>query len=224
MRTRLVSFLAVAFALSLHQSDVLAVKVTIQYRAQDPVCKAAAEIAGRIPGSDFSGGQWRSAYGTVDWEDDSYPTVTAEGREQRVTYSRVALDLDNDGHQDVVILYTGMMSSVDWDHIYVVPPDTFTSASRADAVGKMLHTAPQLNPDNSVHFTSGIAGVPVEIQIWKHGPMNYLVLKEHFFAKGRRNLPASLFVGRLASHKPVKSSLGGSPRLVLEQICRMSSP
>ena len=223
MRLRTALLLLVAVLLTLQESSAFAVNVKVRYGAQNPVCKVAAEIANRISESDYWHGGWRYGYGSVDWVDDSYPTVTAQGREQRVNYSYVRLDIDNDRKQDIVIRYTGSMRSVDWDRIYVVQPGAFQVAKQADTVGQLLHTAPPLNPDNSVHFTNGSAGVPVEVEIWKHGGKNYIVLKEHFFAKRERSAPASLFVGRFLDHKPVQSQLGGSPRLVLELICRMSS-
>jgi hypothetical protein len=201
--------------------DARAAKLHIQEGRQNSVCKAAARIAGQLPEADFWGGEWRQAFGAVNWIDDSYPTVTAEGRKQRVTYSRVMLDIDNDGKRDVVIRYTDMQGSVLWDWVYVVRPSEFQAARKKDDVGKLLQVAPQLNPDNSVQFTNGSAGVPVEFQIWNHAKTNYIVLKEHFFLKRQPSLPSSLFVGRVQSPSNSPSDDVSSRRPAVELVCRI---
>jgi hypothetical protein len=194
----------------------LAAKIHVEHGATTTVCKAAAQIAARIAETDFWSGQWRNAFGVVDWIEESYPTVTAEGRAQRVPYSRLAIDIDNDGKRDIVVRYTDMQGSVLWDWIYILEPSDYQIARKRDDVGKLLQTAPQLNPDNSVQFTNGSSGVPVESQIWKHGKMNYMVLKEHFFLKREPKLPSSLFVGRLQS----RPSDMKSRRMPIELVCR----
>src|SRR5262245_10007331 len=138
MPTRATPFLVVAFLLALCASNALAIEVTIQDGAQHAVCTAAAGIAAKISRSQFQGTNWRRAYASARWLDDSYPAVTAEGREARVSYSHVKLDLDNDGHEEVVIRYTGMIRSVDFDHVYVAPLHRFEAAAKTDSVAKLL--------------------------------------------------------------------------------------
>jgi len=198
-----------------------AAKLDIQEGGQNSVCKAAARIAAQLSETDFWGGGWRQAFGAVNWIEDSYPTITAEGREHRVVYSRVMIDIDNDGGRDVVIRYTDMQGSVLWDWVYVVPPSEFQAAKKQDGVVKLLQTAPQLNPDNSVQFTNGSGGVPVEFQIWNHAKTNYIVLKEHFFLKRQPSLPSSLLVARVQSPSSSPSTDVGSRRPPVELICRI---
>ena len=91
-----------------------------------------------------------------------------------------------------------------------------------DAVGKLLQMAPQLNLDNSVQFTNGSGGVPVEFQIWNHAKTNYIVLKEHFFLKRQPSLPSSLFVGRVRTPSNSPSGDVGSRRPPVELVCRIT--
>jgi hypothetical protein len=214
-------FLLVGLSVTALPSNVRAAKLSIQHGAQNAVCKTAAEISSRVSERDFWAGEWRNAFATVNWLDDTYPTVTVEGREQRITYRRIGIDIDNDGKRDVVIRYTGMQGSVDWDWIYVLAPSEFQAARKQDGVGKLLQTAPRLNPDNSVQFTNGSSGVPVEVQIWKHGKTNYVVLKEHFFLKGKPNLPSSLFVGLVQTRSDNSPGDAGSRSLPVELVCRI---
>ena len=215
------TFLSVGLGATALVNGVFAANLHIQHGAQNAVCKAAAEIASRVSEDDFSGGEWRNAFGTVNWLDDSYPTMTAEGREHRVAYSRVTIDIDNDGKPDVVVRYTDMQGSALWDWVYVLAPGEFQAARKQDGVGKLLQTAPQLNPDNPVQFTNGSSGLPVEFQIWKEGKTNYVVLKEHFFLRGQSTLPSSLFVGRVQSRSNNAPGNISSRRLRVELVCRI---
>lgn len=198
-----------------------AAKIQIDYGATASVCKAAAKIVGRMTESDFWSGQWRNAFGVVDWLEESYPTVTSEGRAQRVSFSHLTIDVNNDGKRDVVVRYTDMQGSVLWDWIYVLEPGDFQVARKSDAVGKLLQTAPQLNPDNSVHFSNGFSGVPVEAQIWRHKNANYLVLKEHFFLKREPTLPSFLYVGRIHGQFRNEANHATSRRIPIELACRL---
>jgi hypothetical protein len=197
-----------------------AANVRIDQGTQHASCNAAFAKARGLPARAFWNGEWRQAFSTVRWVEDSYRTLTASGREEDVPFTYATVDIDNDAKPDVVIRDTTMFRGVNFDVMYVVPEHEFQAANEQKRVRQLLETAPQLNPGNAVRFADGSDGVPVETEIWRDGRTTYVVLKEHFFLKRRVHLPSSLFVARILGRFPSKGK-GEPGGLTIELICRM---
>lgn len=145
-------------------------------------CQQVVKLISNVPKLEFQRGTWRRIFEKTVWQNDAYPTVTAEGRDWRVPYKYTELDIDNDGRSDIVIKYTDMMSNDMWDWIYVLEPEEFFRSQKDGSFTRaVLSKAKQVNPGNYVEFAGRaddeIAG-PTETAIWSHNNINYLVMKE----------------------------------------------
>lgn len=188
-------------------------------------CQQAVEIISKVPKSEFQRGTWRRIFDETVWRSDTHPTVTAEGRDWKVPYKYTELDIDNDGRSDVVIKYTDMMSNDMWDWIYVMEPEEFFHSRKVGTFSMaVLSKAKQVNPQNHVEFAGQAdkeIAVPTEMAIWTHNNINYLVMKEGFFASDKKRRPNSLFVAQIVGVSK-KFQLDGVPRrLVLNMVCRI---
>jgi len=199
------------------ENRVLKSSLRIVHGNQNPVCRASLGTLDRTPRKAFFDGAWRESFRSVPWQDDSYKTVTAEGRDWSVPYKHARADIDNDGLQDIVVVYTGSIRSVDIDHLFVMSPSEFKQR-------RQLHTVTrgaQINPDNTVLFADGVSALPVEVHVWKYKGKRYLLMKEANFGRPQYGEPRSLFVGGL--HRDARTAAETHPqkRLVLEMICRI---
>jgi hypothetical protein len=169
----------------------------------------------------FWSSSWRDRFGPVDWSQDSYPTVTSDAQEHDVPFKYTTIDIDNDGAPDVVLMRSDLMFSILWDWLYVFNPRQFDDAQKESALGKLLQSAPTLNPRNVVQFSNGETGGPVELNVWRYKKTYYLLLKEHFFAKDEARGPNSLFIAKLTPTSKKWDALLKVYRLVPELKCQM---
>lgn len=194
----------------------------ITFEQSKSVCRDASKIVRRIPSEDFLNGEWRKQFDQTDWLNDSDPTITAEGRQVEVPFKYRAIDINNDGKDEVVVVFTTLFSSVDFDWLYQFSPDQFLAAQKKRTVGKLLNQVPELNPRNFVRFSNGETGVPVELQFWHKGKTNYILLKENYFTKDNSEGPNSLFVAKLTPRSSVWDNIYKVQRLEPDMICRMA--
>lgn len=188
-------------------------------------CQQVVEMIFKVQKSEFQRGTWRRFFEKIVWRNDTYPTVTAEGRDWKVPYKYTELDIDNDGRSDVVIKYTDMMSNDIWDWIYVMEPDEFFHSQKNGTFSRAaLSKTKQVNPLNFVEFVGRpdeeIAS-PTEMAIWTNNNINYLVMKEGFFASDKKRRPNSLFVAQIAGISKLPQLDGVPKRLVLDMVCRI---
>jgi hypothetical protein len=184
-------------------------------------CRAIAKVVRATKNEDFWSGRWRDRFGRVEWMQGSYPTMTAEGRHADVPYKYSNVDIDNDGQRDVVVVYTALFSSADWDWLYLFRPKQFRVAQKEGIVGKLFQEVPILNPRNAVQFSNGQSGVPVELHLWRYKGANFILLKEHFFAKKEPDVPSSFFVAKLEPQSTKWDEVFKVHRLVPQLTCRM---
>jgi len=130
---------------------------------QNSVCRASLDALHGLPRQALFNGGWRESFGPISWVDDYYRTVTAEGRDWSVPYKYVRMDIDNDGAQDIVLVYTGSTSSLDIDHLFVMSPSEFKERRKGHSVTRGV----QINPDNTVLFKSGASAAPDEVHVWQ---------------------------------------------------------
>jgi len=214
---------AVATTLAVCTSTAWGVPTKIIAGGKDEVCHAIKDLSRKVSEEEYKSGIWRERFGSIDWKHDTYPTITAEKRPWDVPYKYVYVDIDNDGRQDVVVVYSGMIRSVDFDWLYLFTPEKFQQAQLEKTVFKLFESGPFLNPHNEVKFSSGVTAVPVELQIWHHKGTRYLLLKEHFFPWRKAGPPHSLVVAKLSRtslkwYEPLKLY-----RLVPDLKCRLVS-
>ena len=184
------------------------------------------KLISRVPKSAFQRGTWQLAIEKIFWHSDAYPTVTAEGQNWKVPYKYTELDIDNDGRSNVVIKYTDMMFNTMWDWIYVMERNEFVQLrEKGTFSGASLSTAKQVNPLNFVEFIdrsdNEIVG-PTEMAIWAHDSINYLVMKEGFFASNTKRRNNSLFVARIHGESELPQRIDTPKRLVLRMVCRIA--
>lgn len=195
--------------------------IKVLYGGNDPVCRDATKIIRGIPTADFWSGAWRTGFGEIAWRQDSYPTITAEGKHWDVGFQYLPIDIDNDGSEEVVIKETNLFTSIEWDWLYVFRTQQFRSAQQGKSVGRLLPSVPKLNPQNTVQFTNGVDAAPVELHIWMRGESSLLVLKEHFFAKRQKGVPSALLIGRLGKQSARYDAATNTQRLVPDMVCRI---
>lgn len=184
-------------------------------------CRAVAKIVRATKNEDFWIGRWREGFGSVEWMGDSFPTITAEGRHADVPFLYTTLDINNDGRRDIVVLYSTLFSSIMWDWLYLFRPAQFRVAQKKGSVGKLFEQVPSLNPRNFVQFSNGQSGWPVELHLWHYKGRNFILLKEHSFAKGALSTPGSFFVAKLNPQSAKWDKKLKVNHLVPELICRL---
>lgn len=229
MFQRLLSLLFISLSMLVSSACVGSERASTPYEIlEGPAspCQQVINLIVDMPKSEFQRGTWRRIFETTVWQSDTYPTVTAEGRDWKVPYKYTELDIDNDGRSDMVIKYTDMMFNDMWDWIYVMEPEEFFNTRKNGTFSSALHSekAKIVNPRNSVEFAGReneeIAG-PTEMAIWTHKSINYLVMKEGFFASTKKRRPNSLFVAQIAGVSNRPEPDGFPKRLVLNMICRI---
>ena len=228
MSQRMLPKFLVTFSLLISSACIASEKSSTPYVILEGAalpCQQVIKMIRNVPKSEFQRGMWRPIFEKTIWQSDTYPTVTAEGRDWKVPYKYTELDIDNDGRSDVVIKYTDMMSNDMWDWIYVMEPEEFFH-SRKDGTfsSAVLSRAKQVNPRNYVEFAGRadeeVAG-PTEMAIWAHNSVNYLVMKEGFFASKKKRRLNSLFVAQIVGVSKEVQLDGVPKRLVLNMVCRI---
>jgi hypothetical protein len=198
-----------------------ATPVWIAHGGTDEVCRAVAGVSSRISRDDFLSGTWRERFGRTEWQHGTYASIGANDRRFENAFRYVPVDVDNDGIRDVAVVNTGTIRSVDFDYLYVFTPKEFDDARDEGSIARRLHETPTLNPRNEVRFAGGVSAVPVELQLWQHKGVRYLLLKEHYFAKQRTGVPDSLFVAKLSPASRVWDDELKVNRLEPELKCRL---
>ncbi len=202
------------------EADKLALPEVVFGRSNE-ACIAVIKVIRAIKNEDIWAGPWRDHFGLIDWMGGTYPTVTAEGRHANVPFRYTAIDINNDGRRDVVVIYTDLLSSAYWDWLYLFDPKQFRAAQKEGAVGKLFQEVPALNRRNILQFQNGQSGNPVELHLWRYKGAIYILAKEHFFAKQEPHAASSFFVAKLGPHSTKWDERFRVLRLVPELTCRM---
>jgi hypothetical protein len=216
------TFLACAFN-SAAAKDIynIPVGVRISYGSGSAICTEAANILRRLPRIKFLNESWREDFGSTKWENNSYTSKDAEGKPREIEYEFRFVDINNDGRKDVILKQTGSFRGDIWDWLYVASASEFHALRTDQEAGKAFEKIPPLNPRNVVVFTNKHEGVPTEMQIWRRGSKNYLIMKELPFSSGRNKSWASVYVAELRGRINTRLDRLGDPRLFFNMICRI---
>ncbi len=196
------------------------IEIRSSWMSSKALCNDASRILSNIPRYRFWNGQWREAFGSVEWDKDFYPSIDSEGKQRENKYEFRSIDINNDGQSDVVIKETGMLRSALWDWLYVMAPDEFRSLRANRTIGKSLGIIQQLNPGNAVIFTNKQEAVPTEMQIWRHGSKNYIVMRELQFSTEEHKDPASAYVAELRGPLGAPINRRGNRTLIPRMVCK----
>jgi hypothetical protein len=221
-------FIAIAhFAFVSQMNTVWATESTrlvvpkIVFGQGNETCLIAARVVGKTPNWHFWNDKWRDQFGSLTWHHDSFPTVTSDGKNADVNFVFVVLDLDNNGKKEVIVIQSDLLSSIEWDWLYTVESKQFRTAQKEGRVGKLLNQWPMLNPQNSVTFSNGNEAIPTSLHIWQYKNTNYILLKEHFFAKESTARPNSFVVAKLKPNSIQWNKQTKRYRLVPELTCQI---
>lgn len=192
-------------------------KLELIIEGQDEVCREVAKIAQSIPKRNFLLGTWKTSFNGIKWDTGEHSTVTAEGNSRLVPFKYKIIDIDNNGDEELVVLQTTSISSIETDFLYIMEPEQLENLNK----GSFFNSAIQINQRNYVVYLKGQSTLPTEMVIWKYKSKYYLIMKEKFFAKGNKNYPDSLTVGEVTGK--IETDKSGLSRVILKMNCRLKN-
>lgn len=196
------------------------VAIRVIYSSNNSVCRKAEKILGQIPRIEIWGHEWKKAFGSVEWGKDSYPSINADGGVSENEYEFKAVDLNNDGKNEVVIKEVRMLSSILYEHLWVVGENEFLTIKTNRQIMSALQKLPQFSPRNVAVFTNGKRIEPIQIHIWMHGERNYILMKELWFASEKRKFRASMYVAELRGELTPSLGVFGDASFIPHMICQ----
>jgi hypothetical protein len=198
-------------------SESLAGSFQLVRNSDGRACRSAADIVDSISPQEFVFDDWRGKFGGTEWQEGSWRTITAEGREERVHFAYSFVDIDNDSVRDVAVRYTSFLRSVLVDKLFVMHPKEFASALEHDTLGKIIHSSPAIK-GQSVWFTDGTEMGYQEIGLWINSGSTYVLLKEYSFGRENAASVSSFVVAKLEA----KNQVIETKRLLPTVVCRFS--
>jgi hypothetical protein len=215
-RARLVTWLGIITLFSSAEAGDSSFAFVKNYGTSDPICGEAKSVLERTDSAEFWDGRWPRSFGMHDWARSSWSIITTSGTREDVPFKYSRGDLDGDGSDEIALVTTGMIRSVNFDWLYLINVHAFRTVQRDEDMRLALDQARKLNPSNVVVFSNDAEAIPVELELWPREGKTYLLLKEHNFAKAGERIANTFLVASLVN----AASSGDEQRLHPRLVCR----